>query len=86
MDNLSNIEIGIRLLCVGMITVFIILFIVVLLAKGLIFLTNKMDFLDDEVHPVKLGKKVENKKVAILSAVVLSVTNGQGKIKEIRKL
>ncbi len=87
MENLSNIEIGLTLLAVGMITVFVILSIVVLAAKTLIFFTNKMD-----LSPTPVAKKksnnvsISNKKLAILTSVVSHVTAGQGKIKEIRKL
>lgn len=87
MDNLTNFEIGLRLLGVGMITVFIILLIVTLIAKLIIFLANRLSFLNEDIHPVSISPKaIDKKKIAVISAVVAAVTNGSGKIKELRKL
>ena len=87
MDNLSNIDIGLRLLGVGMITVFVILLIVVGLAKLIIGLSNRLNFLNDEVHPVSISKKsLDRRKIALITSVVQNVTNGTGRVKEIRKL
>ncbi len=87
MENLSNIEIGLRLLAVGMITVFVILSIVVLAAKLLIYFTNKLDISTTPVAQKKTKNgSISNKKLAILTSVVSHVTAGKGKIKEIRKL
>lgn len=87
MENLSNIEIGLLLMLVGMLTVFAILLIVVLVSKFLIFLTNK-------VEVTKSGKSltgpstvsIDKKKLAILTAVVSHATAGHGSIESVKKI
>jgi len=82
----ENIEIAIQLLIVGMISVFIILGIVTGLARLLIELVNRYG-------PVTPGKKVwhegrtaSQKHIAVITAVVESVTSGKGSVHSIKKL
>ncbi len=86
MENLTNLEIGLRLLFVGMITVFTILLIVVLISRALIYFTNKLTLQNEQSLPQKSGSSLEGEKIAILTAVVNAVTQGKGKIEKIKKL
>ena len=77
---------GSMLMAVGMSTVFIILALVVLGGKVMIFITNKYAPL-----PISLAVQAErstaagSSKIAAITAVVETITQGKGKITEIRK-
>ena len=79
----------ITLLLVGMITVFAILMLVVFIGNSIIFFTNRfMNVKADKSVSVDIKKQTDfsTKHLAVLTAVVETITGGKGKIEEIRKL
>lgn len=86
MENLNE---AFSLLLVGMITVFLILYLVVLIGKLVVRLTNR--YLAVETLAVKKeivkGKAVPSNpaKIAAVIAAVEAVTGGKGKIESIEK-
>ena len=87
---MENLNTALGLLIVGMVTVFIILWLVVLIGNLVIRLTNR--FIPATV-PVegKSGsrssarKKTDSKKLAAIVAAVDAVTGGQGNVESIEK-
>lgn len=79
---------ALKLLVVGMITVYLILMIVIYLGKGLILLVNKVAPEDVAVSkPVKTDKVlVDAKTKAIIDAAVSQLTNGTGVVTKIEKI
>lgn len=84
----EEIEFGLTIMAVGMITVFSILGFVVLGGKIMIILINK--FAADEVNlppPTKLAtQSIDNTKISVLASAVTAVTKGTGRITNIKKL
>lgn len=84
-NNISN---AFLLLCIGMSTVFLILFLIVSLGKFLINWVNTLP----EPQPEMVFKKITEpsaknlKHVAVITAAVHHVTNGKGKIDKIDKI
>ena len=74
------------LMAIGMTTVFIILALVVLGGKLTIIITNKFAPATETliVQPVS-SSNIESTKIAAITAVVESVTQGRGHIQEIKK-
>lgn len=81
----ENYQLAIQLLLVGMLSVFFILGIVVSLGKILILTVNKFS---SDVKPSHLPKvrSLDNKKVAVISSVVDTITQGEGVIRSIKKI
>lgn len=79
----ENINLGLQLLIVGMISVFFILGIVVAIGRLLITLVNYW-YADDGPHDTH--SHIDKKKIAVISAVVQTVTQGKGRISTINKL
>ena len=75
-----------KLLGVGMITVFLILFLVVAFGNLIIRVVNKYYPEAEKVLPPDMGKGISRKKLAVIAAAVNSATKGKGKIKNIEKL
>jgi len=84
----ENLNIALQLLLVGMVTVFFILTIVVGLGKLLITLVNKYAATTTVAVSKRQPKAAEfsKQKLAVLSAVVETVTQGQGVIKSVKKI
>ncbi|MDR3250676.1 MAG: OadG family protein [Tannerella sp.] len=90
---MSNFELGLILMVVGMATVYAILLLVIGLGKGLILLINK--YAPEEIiaknvqraTAVTAGNKTfpETAAVAIVSSVSI-LTGGQGKVTKIEKM
>ncbi len=79
-----DIQLGLQLLLVGMLTVFFILGIVILLGKLLINVANR--FAPEETQPVRRSRsRIPSKHIAILAAAVQEITNGQGQLSSIKK-
>lgn len=81
---MENLQIGLILLMVGMVTVFTILLLLIILGKYLIIFVNKY-FPEDET--------VSNKKTtqsptlsSIIEETIKTITNGKGKVKSIEKI
>lgn len=81
----QNIQLGIQLLIVGMLSVFVILGIVVSLGKILILTVNKYS-----TEPQKKQRYqkplIDRNHIVALSAAVETVTRGNGVIKSITKV
>lgn len=84
----EEIEFGLTIMAVGMITVFSILGFVVLGGKIMIILINK--FASDEANlppPTKLAtQSIDKTKISVLASAVTAVTKGTGRITNIKKL
>ena len=84
----EEIEFGLTIMAVGMITVFSILGFVVLGGKIMIILINK--YASDEINlppPTKLAvQSIDNTKISVLASAVASATKGIGRITNIKKL
>lgn len=84
---MENIQLGLLLMVVGMTTVFVILFIVIYLGKGLIAFVNKYVpevVIKKQVSASKPGDISVQDTVAIVSAVS-AITGGAGKVIKIEK-
>lgn len=74
----SEISSAWSLLLVGMVTVFIVLFLVVLTGNLLTLLVNA-------ISKSNLPNSISDKKIAAITAAVAIVTQGTGQIKSIKK-
>ena len=81
----ENFEIALQLLIVGMLSVFFILGIVTGLARVLIIFVNRF-FPKIEDALIKQNKPSEQKNIAVITAVVDSITQGKGVVRSIKKL
>ena len=81
---MENIQTGLLLMVVGMITVFVILLIVIFGSKGLISLVNKI--VPPEEVPVKSASGPDAKVEKVLQAAVATITGGKGRIVKISKI
>ena len=83
----EEIEFGLTLMAVGMITVITILGLVVMGGKTMILLINKFS---PEVELVKVQSHgteyISKTKISVLASAVASATEGKGKITNIKKL
>ena len=83
----GNFEIALQLLGVGMLTVFLILFIVVFLGNVIIRFVNK--FLPPAQPKLAVSKTtntgIDSGKMAAIVAAVQAVTNGKGKVVKVEK-
>ena len=79
----ESLNLGLQLMLVGMISVFLILGIVVIVGKLLISAVNKWS-----IEPLAGGQlsHIDRKKIAVISAVVQTVTKGKGTVSSIHKL
>jgi len=86
----ENLNSGVVLLMVGMITVFTILFLVISTGKVLILIVNryfpeKGSISQREIEKVSISHP-DNKIVSVLNSVVEEITEGRGKITRIDKI
>ncbi len=90
---MENIQTGLLLMTVGIVTVFIILMIIIYLGKGLIALVNK--YAPEEVivkkqAPVRVATaptgSLSNQETAAIISAVSAATSGQGKVTKIEKI
>ena len=80
----ENLQMGLSMMVIGMITVFFILFFVVAGGNILIRYVNKYYPVDqDAILPDKRGN--DNSKIAAIVAAVDVVSAGKGKVSSIRK-
>jgi oxaloacetate decarboxylase gamma subunit len=83
----SNFDIAFQLLGVGMITVFLILFLVVLLGNVIIWFVDRF-FPEVEIiaaAPSARSSAVDANKMAAIVAAVQLVTNGKGRVVKVEK-
>ncbi len=84
MDENSIFE-ALSLLVIGMVTVFIILGLIVLLAKTLILVINR--YFPESIHTqTQAALHVDDEVVAVISAAVDQLTGGRGEIVEIKEI
>mgnify|MGYP000860826861 CR=1 FL=1 len=83
-------ELALFLLVVGMVSVFAVLFIVVFVGNAIILVVNK--FVPAEVIPVKkqttqtITTAIASNKLAAISAAVELVTQGKGRVVDVKKI
>ena len=80
---MENIQLGLLLLVVGLTTVFIILFIVIFLGKGLIAFVNR--FIPEEIKSTQSENGVSERVKRIIAAAVSEATKGKGIVTIIEK-
>lgn len=90
---MENIQTGLLLMMVGMVTVFIILMIIIYLGKGLITLVNKYapeEIVVKKQAPVHVATaavgNMTNQETAAIISAVSAATGGQGKVTKIEKI
>ena len=79
----DNVNLGLQLLVVGMISVFFILGIVVVIGKLLITSVNKWS---TKNHSGISDNHIDRKQIAVISAAVQTVTKGKGTVSSIKKI
>lgn len=86
---MSNFEIALQLLGIGMITVFAILFLVVFIGNTIIKVVNRYMPEVEKTNTAKLqttpSLAIDSRKVSAIVAAVQSVTQGKGKVVKIEK-
>ena len=84
---MSNLQIALELLCVGMVTVFIILCMVVIIGNVVVHFVNK--FVPAEAPKVKIPRKrtseIGQKRIAAIVSAVNTVTGGKGHVVKIER-
>lgn len=87
---MENIETGLLLMVVGMVTVFLILLIVIYMSKGLIALVNKVApeevVVKKKSVPSAAPAVIDNNVMAAIKGAVSIVTNGKGKVVKVEKI
>ncbi|BDC99885.1 OadG family protein [Persicobacter psychrovividus] len=86
----ENFQEGLMLMAVGMLTVFVILFLIVALGNLLIRLVNHFAPADEKQISKKTTKEppirdIPAAQLAAIVATVQTVTHGQGQVREIQK-
>jgi len=85
MDNLTE---GLKLMIIGMTTVFCVLLLIIYFGKALISLVNKF-FPEEEKNIAKSVATAKSADPQVAQAIALAVqqlTNGKGKVEKIEKL
>lgn len=85
----EEVQMGLTIMAVGMITVFAILGMVVLGGKLMIVLINKFAVetpVSASVHDQIAAQEIGNAKISVLASIVAVITKGKGKITKIKKL
>lgn len=82
----DDLVLGLKLLVVGMLTVCLILYIVILLGKGLIAFSNRFPERHEEPKPRVQTAVVSDKTKSVIEAAVKQLTGGKGRITNITKL
>ena len=83
---MENINEALSLLAVGMIMVFLILFLVIVIGNTVVLLTNR--FVHEVQKPFGEGvavKTTNSKKLAAITAVVDMITQGEGRVSSVQK-
>ncbi len=76
---------ALNLMVIGLITVFLMLFFVILIGNILVRITNKFRDTPKSAKISRLRKNIEAKKLASIAAAVDVITGGEGAITDIRK-
>jgi oxaloacetate decarboxylase (Na+ extruding) subunit gamma len=82
---------AIKLLIVGMLTVFVVLFLVILIGNTLIRIINR--FMPEEakkaannVRTAVSSTSIDSQKMAVIASAVSIITNGKGKVENVEKI
>ena len=79
----SDISTALTLLVIGMITVFIVLFLVVLTGNLLIMLVNRYSFSEKRAEE---DGPVDSRKIAAIVAAAEVITSGEGSVSKIEEI
>lgn len=79
--NTNNLFLALKLMIIGMSSVFIALIVIIYLGKALIVTLNK--FSNDEPQTTQQNEDIHEK---IIEAAVAQMTNGKGKVNHIEKI
>jgi len=82
----ENLVLGLKLLVVGMLTVCLILYIVILLGRGLIAFANKFPEKKEEPKQKVQVQVISDETRKVLEAAVNQITGGKGRITDIKKV
>ena len=82
----ENLVLGLKLLVVGMLTVCLILYIVILLGKGLIAFSNRFPEKKEEPKQRVQAQVISDETRRVLEAAVSQITGGKGRITDIKKV
>lgn len=83
----GNFEIALELLGIGMLTVFLILFIVVFLGNIIIQVVNRFMPAQQKLVPAKAkSSAIDPGKMAAIVAAVQAVTNGKGRVENVERI
>lgn len=83
---MANIAIAIKLLVIGMVSVFVVLFIVIYLGKALILFINRLaPEVQQEIAPANTPASINPKHITAIRKAVALLTSGQGQIQDIKK-
>ncbi|MCQ2375283.1 MAG: OadG family protein [Salinivirgaceae bacterium] len=82
----GNVLEALKLLCVGLTTVFVVLLLIIMLGNSLIAFVNR--FIPEDEKPIaKQAPSAISPKVAnAIAAAVAQLTGGQGKVEKIEKI
>lgn len=83
---MENLNTALGLLVVGMVTVFIVLWLVVLIGNLVIRVTNRVVPFDDKSGGGSTPGRSDTKKMAAIVAAVDVATGGRGSVDSIQKL
>ncbi|MBO7247899.1 MAG: oxaloacetate decarboxylase [Bacteroidaceae bacterium] len=83
---MENLMLGVKLLIVGMVTVCLILYLVILLGKGLIAFANMFPEKKEEPKQRVSAPVVSESTKSVLEAAVKQITGGKGRITNITKV
>ena len=82
----ENLVLGLKLLVVGMLTVCLILYIVIMLGKGSIAFSNRFPEKKEEPKQRVQAQVISDETRKVLEAAVSQITGGKGRITDIKKV
>lgn len=83
---MEHLGLGLKLLVIGMACVFVILYLIILLGKGLIAFANKFPEVKEEPKQKVQAQAVSDKTRQVLEKAVCEITGGKGRITNITKV
>lgn len=82
---MGNVKLGLLLMCVGMVTVFAILLIIIFSSKLIIVLINSIVKDGEPVGPAQAPSSVDAVTKAVIEAAVAKLTDGRGVVTTIKR-
>lgn len=83
---MEHLGLGLKLLVIGVACVFVILYLIILLGKGLIAFANKFPEVKEEPKQKVQAQAVSDKTRQVLEKAVCEITGGKGRITNITKV